>query len=153
MGFSSTLYIAATAIGPLLGGYLTTFYSWRWGFALETIFVVAILVLSYDIAESEITLKWSDLNLRGAFLASSRILLFIVGVLQLSNPATWVNHYGAVINPLGFAFAMSMIMIGVIFLFIFFYYQRRLIKQGKKPFMDGAYLKKTAHLPLVTYLD
>ena len=141
MGFSSTLFIAATAIGPLLGGYLTTFYSWRWGFALEAVLVVAILILSYDIAESEITLKWSDLNLRGAFLVSSGILLFIVGVLQLNNPATWVNHYGTIINPIGFAFAMSMILIGVIFILIFFYYQRKLIKQGKKPFMDVRILK------------
>lgn len=141
LGFSSTLYIAATAVGPLLGGYLTTFYSWRWGFALEAVLVVIIILLSYNIAESEIRLKWSDLNLKGAFLASSGILLFIVGILQLNNPATWVNHYGTIINPIGFAFAIAMVMVGVLFMLVFFYYQKKLIKQGKKPFMDVRILK------------
>lgn len=141
LGFSSTLYIAATAVGPLLGGYLTTFYSWRWGFALETLMVVAILVLSYNIDESEITLKWSDMDIKGAFLSAAGILLFIVGVLRLNNPATWVNLYGTIINPIGFAVAISMILAGILCLVIFFYHQKRLIKNGKDPFVDVRILK------------
>ncbi len=141
LGFSSTLYIVAIAVGPLLGGYLTTFYSWRWGFALEAIIVLGILLLSYNLTESELTLKWSDLNLKGAFLSAAGILLFIVGVLQLNNPATWINYSGTIVNPVGFAVAMSTIMMGFLLLVIFFFYQRKLIKQGKKPFMDIRILK------------
>ena len=141
LGFSSTLYIVAIAIGPLLGGYLTTFYSWRWGFALEAVMVLFILLLSYNIAESELTLKWSDINLKGAFLSAAGILLVIVGILQLNNPATWVNYSGTIINPVGFAISMSTIIIGLLFLLIFFYYQRNLLKHGKKPFMDVRILK------------
>lgn len=134
LGFSSTLYIIA--IGPLLGGYLTTFYSWRWGFALEAVMVLFILLLSYNLTESELTLKWSDINLKGAFLSAAGILLLILGVLQLNDPATWVNYSGTIINPVGFAISMSTIVLGILFLVVLFYYQRTLIKHGKKPFMD-----------------
>jgi MFS family permease len=36
---------AATAIGPILGGYLTTYYSWRWGFRIN-VFVAIVLRIS-----------------------------------------------------------------------------------------------------------
>src|SRR3954466_16119345 len=33
----------AAAVGPLLGGFITTFLSWRVGFALEVVIIIAIL--------------------------------------------------------------------------------------------------------------
>src|SRR5216110_3393991 len=41
---------AASAIGPILGGFLTTHFSWRWGFRIN-VFVVAILLLGSIIIE------------------------------------------------------------------------------------------------------
>src|SRR4051812_41539727 len=35
---------AALAIGPILGGYLTTHFSWRWGFRINLFVVVALLI-------------------------------------------------------------------------------------------------------------
>ncbi|HVM57937.1 MAG TPA: MFS transporter, partial [Gaiellaceae bacterium] len=35
---------AAIAAGPLIGGYVTTYFSWRWVFAGETVVVVFILL-------------------------------------------------------------------------------------------------------------
>ncbi len=39
----------AAAIGPLFGGVMTTFFSWRYGFACELIIVVLILILQSKI--------------------------------------------------------------------------------------------------------
>ncbi|WP_418606529.1 MFS transporter [Georgenia sp. SUBG003] len=36
----------AVAVGPLIGGLLTTYASWRWVFAGEVVIVAAILVLA-----------------------------------------------------------------------------------------------------------
>ena len=33
----------AAAVGPLLGGFITTFLSWRVGFALEVVFIAIVL--------------------------------------------------------------------------------------------------------------
>jgi len=141
LGFTATVFTVSVAIGPLLGGFLTTFYSWRWGFGLETIVVLAILLLSRHLTESKKALQWSDLNIKGALLSAAGILIIIIGVLQLNTPYTWLNYAGTIINPVGFAVAMAMILTGVILLVIFFFYQRKLIRQGKKSFMNVDILK------------
>ncbi|MCE7700103.1 MAG: MFS transporter, partial [Methanobacterium paludis] len=86
-------------------------------------------------------LKWSDINLKGAILSASGILIVIIGVLQLNTPASWLNYSGTIINPVGFSVAMGMILTGLLILIIFLFYQRKLIKDGKKPFMNIEILK------------
>jgi len=141
LGFTATIFTVSVAIGPLLGGFLTTFYSWRWGFGLEAIIVLLILLLSRSLVESEHPLKFSDINLKGAILSAAGILIIIIGVLQLNTPSSWLNYSGTIINPAGFAVAMGMILTGILLLVIFYFYQRRLIRQDKKPFMNINILK------------
>ncbi len=141
LGFTATIFTVSVAIGPLLGGFLTTFYSWRWGFGLEAIVVLFILLFSKSLVESKPPLKWSDINLKGAILSASGILIVILGVLQLNTPASWLNYSGTIINPVGFSVAMGMIITGILILIIFLFYQRKLIKTGKKPFMNIEILK------------
>ena len=43
---------SAVAIGPLIGGVLTTYASWRWVFAGEVLIVLAILVLARQIGDA-----------------------------------------------------------------------------------------------------
>ena len=141
LGFTATIFTVSVAIGPLLGGFLTTFYSWRWGFGLEAIVVLFILLFSKSLVESKPPLKWSDINLKGAILSASGILIVIIGVLQLNTPSSWLNYSGTIINPIGFSVAMGMILTGFLILIIFLLYQRKLIKDGKKPFMNIEILK------------
>src|SRR2546423_4004307 len=42
-GIWGAVAAAASAVGPILGGFLTTHYSWRWGFRINVV-VAAILV-------------------------------------------------------------------------------------------------------------
>ena len=42
----------AVAVGPLIGGFATTYFSWRWVFAGEVVIVLAILVLARRIADA-----------------------------------------------------------------------------------------------------
>src|SRR4051794_17742233 len=42
----------AVAVGPLVGGFCTTYFSWRWVFAGEVVLVIAILVLARKIADA-----------------------------------------------------------------------------------------------------
>src|SRR4051794_31647600 len=42
----------AVAVGPLIGGFATTYFSWRWVFAGEVVLVLAILVLARRLAAS-----------------------------------------------------------------------------------------------------
>src|SRR5438128_5890979 len=42
----------AVALGPLIGGLFTTYFSWRWVFAGEVLIVIAILILARRIADA-----------------------------------------------------------------------------------------------------
>jgi len=42
----------AVAVGPLVGGFFTTYFSWRWVFAGEVVIVLVILVLARRIADA-----------------------------------------------------------------------------------------------------
>src|SRR5207245_4929519 len=43
---------AASAIGPILGGFLTTHYSWRWGFRINVV-VCTILLIGSRVVEDK----------------------------------------------------------------------------------------------------
>ncbi|MCA9349990.1 MFS transporter, partial [Candidatus Saccharibacteria bacterium] len=43
---------SAAAIGPILGGWLTTYYSWRWAFRINILVVIGLLIGSRFIKEA-----------------------------------------------------------------------------------------------------
>lgn len=68
----SAMSAVASAIGPLFGGVMTTFFSWRHGFACELIIVVIILVLQNRIPHFEPTESKSKLDITGAIISFYR---------------------------------------------------------------------------------
>ena len=54
----------AVAVGPLIGGFCTTYFSWRWVFAGEVIVVLVILVFTRRIADAPVR-DSSSARLRG----------------------------------------------------------------------------------------
>ena len=42
IGIWTAVASVGAAIGPLIGGFLTTFFSWRWGFGLELVIVIFV---------------------------------------------------------------------------------------------------------------
>src|SRR5690348_8476281 len=47
----------AVAVGPLIGGFATTYFSWRWVFAGEVVIVLAILVLTRRLADAPVEVR------------------------------------------------------------------------------------------------
>ncbi len=118
----------AAAIGPLFGGFLTTFFSWRYGFGIEVIIAIIILIYSRKITESTPRLKWKDLDVIGALLAGVGFLLIVLGTLYLNSLSTWPQVAGAVGT-------------GLIILALFFFWQKRRINKSKEPLLDVSVFK------------
>jgi EmrB/QacA subfamily drug resistance transporter len=116
------------AIGPIVGGFFTTFLSWRLVFGSELVFIALILIFRHYLTESVPTLKWKDLDILGAIISIISLILIVLGILFLTRPEYW--GYAAVLIPLG-----SILFIG------FLLWQRRRMNKGLEPLTDISLLK------------
>ena len=123
LGIISSMASGAGTIGPIIGGFLTTYYTWRYAFALELVIIIAILLFSKEIDVFPPTIKWRDIDVLGAINSSLGIFLLVVGVLLLNSPSSWNT-------------AILFIIIGVVLLIIFYFTQKRRIEGNKMPLLD-----------------
>ena len=73
----------AAAIGPLFGGVMTTFLSWKYGFASELIIVIIILLLQSKIPSFPPTESKKDLDITGTIISLIGLVLLVYGILSL----------------------------------------------------------------------
>ena len=123
LGITSSMASGAGTLGPIIGGFLTTYYSWRYAFGLELVIIIVIVLFSREISSFPPTMKWTDLNVLGAINSASGIFLFVIGILLLNNPNNW-------------NIAPYPIIIGLILLVIFYFYQKNRINNNKQPLVD-----------------
>ena len=123
LGITSSMASGAGTLGPIIGGFLTTYYSWRYAFGLELAIIMVIVLFSMEISSFPPTMKWTDLNVLGAINSASGIFLFVIGILLLNNPNNW-------------NMAPYPIIIGLILLIIFYFYQKNRINNDKQPLVD-----------------
>ena len=76
---------SAAAVGPLFGGVMTTFLSWRYGFACELVIVFIILILRNRIPDFAPTESRSDLDITGSIISFIGLVLLVLGILSLSQ--------------------------------------------------------------------
>jgi MFS family permease len=77
---------AAVAAGPLIGGWVTTTFSWRWVFAAETVVVVAILLVRrWMPAAPPRSGRRPQLDVVGAALSAAGLGLIVFAILQTST--------------------------------------------------------------------
>lgn len=132
---------AATAIGPILGGYLTTYHSWRWGFRIN-IFVAAILVLgSFLIHEYRETKEKPTLDWIGVLLSSVGLLSLVFGIIE-SSTYGWIKAkevfvaFGHTLNLGGYSITLPAVVIGLIILIAFGIWESQLEKRGVTPLVS-----------------
>ena len=80
-GLVTAAAAVAVAVGPIVGGFFTTYLSWRYVFAGEVLIVLAILVLTRRIAAGEPEKK-VRLDLVGTALSAVGLGLIVLGVLR-----------------------------------------------------------------------
>ncbi len=116
----------AAAIGPLFGGVMTTFLSWRYGFACELIVVIIILVMQGKIPNFAPTESRSDLDISGAIISFIGLVLLVLGILSLTKE---------------FNTSLIIIAVGIIALVGFAWFELRRKRSGKVPLFDIELLK------------
>src|SRR4051794_36342113 len=80
----------AAAIGPLLGGFLTTYLSWRVGFALEVVVIAIALFGLRNIADVPYTGS-REIDKVGAFLSAVGMSGVVIGILVWQEGGGYVG--------------------------------------------------------------
>ncbi|GLP69846.1 MFS transporter [Streptomyces sp. TUS-ST3] len=130
---------AGIAVGPLLGGWVTTYLTWRLVFAGEVVVVLAVLCCHRMISEPARTGPHPRLDGVGAALSATGLALGVLGVLQ-SSTWGWISPRNPPFTVLGFSPTLFVVGAGVAVLALFVHWERRRAEQGADPLV---------HLPLL----
>lgn len=131
---------AAVAAGPLIGGLLTTYLSWRYVFIGETVVMVVILAFARLIPDRSRPER-VRLDVWSVLLSAAGLVLVVLGMLQSKTwgwilPKQPVVIGGVTIAPLGLSLVPYLIAAGVLLLWLFFRRQRALAARGRPPLLD-----------------
>lgn len=132
---------AGSAIGPVLGGYLTSHYSWRWGFRIN-IFVAALLLVGSIIVkesrdkEEDPTIDWG-----GIFLSSFGLLSGVFAIIESATYGWWTSKgtFSFIGHPISFG-QLSIVPIAIalsaVLLTSFYFWEQHVVKQKRTPLVN-----------------
>jgi MFS family permease len=137
---------AAVAAGPLIGGWVTTEFSWRYVFAGEVVIVAAILLLRGRLNPSPPAEHRPQLDLVGVGLSAVGLGLAVFGVLKSSEwglvePRGALTIGGQEVTPLGFSVVPFLILAGLGCLAAFAMWEERREREGRDTLLDRALLR------------
>ena len=129
----------AAALGPVIGGAFTTYWSWRWVFVCEVVMVVVILVLARRIADSPAK-PGVTLDLVGTGLSALGLGLIVIGVLR-SGVWGFVEPKPGAPHWLGLSPVIWLVIAGALVMALFLLWENRRIKNGDGALIDPKMLR------------
>jgi MFS family permease len=129
----------AVAVGPLIGGFFTSYLSWRLVFAGEVLIVLAILVLTRRI-EDEPPGQRPRIDLVGVVLSAAGLGLAVFGVLR-SSVWGWVAPKPDAPELFGVSAVLWLILGGLLLVWLFFVWESRLEQRGAEPLVRVSILQ------------
>src|SRR5262245_23741643 len=123
---------AGIAVGPILGGWVTTNLTWRLVFAGEVVLVIAILLAVRLLREPEGGDRPTGLDWVGSVLSALGLGLIVFGVLQASNWG-WLEPRDSPVEPFGFSLTPFVVGAGALVLWAFRAWERRRERLARDP--------------------
>ncbi|MBC7442165.1 MAG: DHA2 family efflux MFS transporter permease subunit [Ramlibacter sp.] len=98
------------AVGPLLGGWLTTYYSWRWAFGINVplgiVIIVGVLVF---VAESKDAGEPRRVDVVGAVLSVITSATLVFGLIEGRTYGWWLTNKPLTVNGWTWPYEVSII--------------------------------------------
>lgn len=135
---------AAVAAGPLIGGFVTTYFSWRYVFVAEVVIMIGVVLFARGISDRA-DRRSIRIDVLSVLLSAVGLLLVVYGMLQ-SKVWGWIKPLaspevnGVAIAPLGISLTAWFMVIGVAVLALFFLRQRRLVVHDREPLVHVSML-------------
>jgi EmrB/QacA subfamily drug resistance transporter len=132
IGLFTSIYPIGGIIGPNLGGWIVSRYSWRWIFYINLPIGLVLAVLIMILLSDSVTFSRRRIDVMGAALMSGG-LLFLMFAL---------NIIGESMSPVSVILATVFLVLSFSFLFFFLRQERK----EAKPILDVTLLKSTPFL-------
>lgn len=138
LGLLAGVSAIGAVVGPIVGGLLTTYASWRWGFALQLIIVAVTLFFVRYLQPGRLKETHGSLDVGGTALSIIGATTLVMGFL-LSGKYGWLLvrrpfFVGDVqFNPFGTSPTIWFLGIGLLAFAVFVQYERRMERAGKSP--------------------
>lgn len=143
---------AAVAFGPLLGGFLTTNYSWRWAFRVNVIVApIAIIGAALFVRRTPRAAKRERIDGPGALLIASGMFMLVFAISEGETYGWFAAHkavdiLGATIWPTSMPVSIVPVafLLSALILFAFYKVQRYKEHNDRGPLFDFSNLERPA---------
>jgi EmrB/QacA subfamily drug resistance transporter len=132
IGLFTSIFVIGSIIGPNLGGWIVSRYSWRYVFYINLPIGIGLMVLILILLKESKVLSWSHIDFAGASFFSGAILFIMFGL----------NLIGEKFSGLSLLFAGLFLATSLSFGLLFF----RQEKKETNPMLDMTLLKSTPFL-------
>jgi MFS family permease len=135
----------AIAVGPLIGGYVTTTFSWRYVFVFELVIVAVILLVRRRSQPTPHPTDPPELDVVGGALSAAGLGLAVYGILKSASwgwftPRDAPTIAGHPITPFGFSVVPFLILAGLALLGVFVAWLDRQERRGRDGLLDRSLL-------------
>lgn len=140
---------AAYALGPVLGGFLTTQFSWRWAFLINVIAVPFAILGILLLTEREPRSGTREpIDVPGAILVASGMALLVFAISEGESYGWWKTIKGftvagttvwptdRIVSPVPVAFVLACVL-----LFAFYRVERRKEREQRSPLFEFGQLR------------
>jgi MFS family permease len=129
----------AVAVGPLIGGFCTTYFSWRWVFAGEVVLVIVILLFTRRIADAPSEDR-PRFDVVGAVLSALGLGLLVFGILR-SGEWGWIQPKAGAPSWAGLSPTIWLIVGGLFVVWLFSRWEARRQDRGLEPLIRPGLLR------------
>ncbi|WP_104092463.1 MFS transporter [Arthrobacter sp. GMC3] len=128
---------AAVAAGPLIGGFVTTYFSWRYVFVAEVVIMAGVVVFSRLVTDTT-PRQTVRIDVPSVLLSAFGLVFVVFGMLQ-SKTWGWITPLsspvigGVEIAPLGISLTAWLMLAGGALIYAFVRRQLLLVSRGLSP--------------------
>lgn len=137
---------AASALGPLLGGFLTTYYSWRWSLRINVFIVLVTLIGAWFIPKHKIGIR-KKLDFLSVTLSGLGLFSLVFGVIEGERFGWFRPAEKLIIGSWQWpsdriSFIPLVFLAAAIFIGLFIRRQKRLANSGDEPLLKLSLFKE-----------
>ena len=140
------------SVGPLVGGFLTTYYSWRLVFRFEVAIVMVVVIFQFLIKKDILSKVKQKFDYAGSLFIAAGMFCIVLGVLLATDYGWWVVKQplvigGAEIALFGLSVTPFLIGFGILVVMILFSREKRFENSGKPGLFKPSLLDVNGLLP------